>query len=170
MPGASRHDTFGCRSARPPPKRTHASERVSNASQLTCCDPVRPNAGLDSPAKEVPASEMIRVTGYEGGVAYTVEMNPTVQDGPLNRGIITHASPLGVLVHVTEQVGEIVPGTATGPDVEVSLTNALSIVAALHQGTEVVAVTGRVPGYPQPEDDVNHDAARLSLRGTAGQE
>ncbi len=39
--------------------------------------------------------------------------------------------------------------------VTVDLNDSTSILAALQQGTEVVAVTGEVPGFKEPEDDVD---------------
>jgi hypothetical protein len=99
---------------------------------------------------------VITVTGYDGGVAYTVQIDPQGDTDEMV-GLVTHASPRTVLRFVESHKGERFPLTVTGESQEVSWTNPLGIVAVLQATTDVTTLTGLpADGLPEPEPGVVH--------------
>ena len=86
---------------------------------------------------------MIRVTGYlDDGVAYTLEADATQPVVDPDYGIVTHASPTRLLAVLHTRDGQTVAEHAVGSGVTVNRTSYEGILAALRDGTEIVAATG----------------------------
>jgi hypothetical protein len=100
---------------------------------------------------------LITVTGYiDNGIAYSAQIDPDAAPDEID-GIITHASPADRVTGVVRaHEGEQVMLALTGPAAEVSMTDALGILGALQEYTDVTAIEGDLPdGYP--ESDPNTD-------------
>jgi hypothetical protein len=96
------------------------------------------------------------VRGWLDGVAYGLVADTDLPPHPI-RGIVAQG-PDEVIARVAALTGQPVLVTPTGPEVTVSLTDPLGLLAGLARVTEVVGVDGDLPrGWPDHPGEVGED-------------
>lgn len=85
------------------------------------------------------------VTGYDRGVAYTVQIGGEGRTGLPDAGLVTYAAPPSVIGYVAARAGEPISLTPESETITGGLDTTSGILAALIADTEVIAVTGYVP-------------------------
>lgn len=91
---------------------------------------------------------MFSVTGYLGQVAYTLNVDPDSEPG----GPAALEGSPGIRAWLAAAVGEPVRATPTSALMPLDLADPVSILAALHQHTQVLDVIGAAPALHAPLD------------------